>query len=287
MFAVVKYHAVDYLHEILTRQKLTVNWLLLPSPHSVDHSDKYCYKGRLNDDIYRRPWTRGKVFSACKLMSCDSVLTEWKKHITLESFLESLEIVPSSNPNSQNVAEEVSSLLRRDDLHLAKDEQDKFEVVDPEHVNTQTGTDIFLHDEIVFADYLSEFHKQLPNLHSLSCRLKIISLKDPLINSKGEPLTEEMFFSSCLLYPSKKDVTDRATEKLLIKEDYKPFPQLDDESLMPPLKLGISNAVDFSWNEGFSPLSEIKFILPLIPEDVTVNVDSCTNIVNKGELYGV
>lgn len=54
--------------------------------------------------------------------------------------------------------------------------------------------DIFLHDEIVFADYLSEFHKQLPNLHSLSCRLKIISLKDPLINSKGEPLTEEMFF---------------------------------------------------------------------------------------------
>lgn len=48
--------------------------------------------------------------------------------------------MPSSNPNSQNVAEEVSSLLRRDDLHLAKDEQDKFEVVDPEHVNTQTGT---------------------------------------------------------------------------------------------------------------------------------------------------
>ncbi|XP_051875911.1 protein shortage in chiasmata 1 ortholog-like [Pristis pectinata] len=193
---------------------------------------------------------------------------------------DSLEIVPSSNPSSQIDMEDVSSFLRRDVLHPAKDKQEKFEVIDPEHVNSHTATDFFLHDEIVFADYLSEFHIQLPKLHNLSCRLKVITLKDTFVNSEGEPLTEAMFFSSCMRYPSQKDITAKATEKLLIKEDYKPFTQLDDESLMLPVELTISSTVDLSWTKGFSPLSEVKSLLPLTTEDVT-NVDSCKNVINS------
>ncbi|GCC29623.1 hypothetical protein chiPu_0008066 [Chiloscyllium punctatum] len=74
--------------EVLTRKKLTANWFLLPVPHHLDQSDNYCYQGRLSNDIYRRPWTRGTMLSTSKLMSCDSVLTEWKKHICTENFLE-------------------------------------------------------------------------------------------------------------------------------------------------------------------------------------------------------
>ncbi|XP_072113281.1 protein shortage in chiasmata 1 ortholog [Mobula birostris] len=154
MFTAVNYHAIDYLHQILTKRKLTVNWLLLPAPHNTDLSDKYCYQDRLSNDIYRRPWIRGKIFSTCKLTSCNSVLTEWKKPISLENFLErvyiysmspeigtdSLEIVPSSNPSSQ-IIEDVSSFLRRDVPHPAKDKQEKFQVIDLEHVNSQIATD--------------------------------------------------------------------------------------------------------------------------------------------------
>ncbi|XP_069779148.1 protein shortage in chiasmata 1 ortholog [Narcine bancroftii] len=303
MFTAVNYHAVDYLHEILTRQKLTVNWLLLPSPLSVDHSDKYCYQGRLNSDIYRRPWTRGKVFSTCKLMSCDSVLTEWKKHITLENFLErvyiyfrppqistdNLEIVPSSNPNSQIDIEDMNSFLRRDVLHLTDDKQEKFEVIHPEHANPQTATDFFLHDEIVFPDYLSEFHKHMPKLHNLSSRLKTICMNGSFVNSQGEPLTEEMFFSSCMLYPSKKDITSEAPDNLLIKEDYKPLTKLDNEALLLPVELSISNIVDLSWITDFSPLSEVKYLFPLTTEDVsnknTVNTDFKDTFMVQLEIF--
>ncbi|XP_062905049.1 protein shortage in chiasmata 1 ortholog [Mobula hypostoma] len=288
MFTAVNYHAIDYLHQILTKRKLTVNWLLLPAPHNTDLSDKYYYQDRLSNDIYRRPWIRGKIFSTCKLTSCNFVLTEWRKPISLENFLErvyiysmspeigtdSLEIVPSSNPSSQ-IIEDVSSFLRRDVPHPAKDKQEKFQVIDLEHVNSQIATDFFLHDEMLFTDYLSEFCKQLPKLHNLSCRLKVITMKDTFVNSKGEPLTEAMFFSSCMAYPSKKNVTAKAVEEPLIKEDYKPFSHLDDESLMLPVELTINSIVDLSWTKGFSPLLEIKSLLPLTIED-TMDVDLVT-----------
>uniref|UniRef100_UPI00398F58DB protein shortage in chiasmata 1 ortholog isoform X2 n=1 Tax=Pristiophorus japonicus TaxID=55135 RepID=UPI00398F58DB len=294
MYTAVKYHAIDYLHEALTRQKLTVNWLLLPAPHHLDHIDKYCYQGRLNNDIYRRPWTRGTVLSTCKLMSHASVLTEWKKHVCTENFLErvyiysmasqidgdSFEIVPSSNPNSQTDMEDMSSFLRKDVMQLANDEQEKFEVINLADVKSQPATDFFLHDEMVFADFLSEFCKLLPRLHNLNSRLKIYSLKDPFVNAEGEPLSERMFFRSCMLYPSEKDITAKATEMVLVEEDYKSFSQLDDESLMLPVELNIGNTVDLSWIKGTSPLPEMKALLPLKVEDVT-GIDSHKAFVNN------
>ncbi|XP_072447411.1 protein shortage in chiasmata 1 ortholog [Chiloscyllium punctatum] len=159
MYTAVKYQAIDYLHEVLTRKKLTANWFLLPVPHHLDQSDNYCYQGRLSNDIYRRPWTRGTMLSTSKLMSCDSVLTEWKKHICTENFLErvcihsiacqigndGLEIVPSSNPSSQIDLEDMSTLLRRDIQNHAKDEQEIFEIINPTDMKSQTepGKEIY------------------------------------------------------------------------------------------------------------------------------------------------
>ncbi|XP_038660083.1 protein shortage in chiasmata 1 ortholog-like isoform X3 [Scyliorhinus canicula] len=291
MYTAVKYQSIDYLHEALTRQKLTVNWLLLPTPQHLDHTDKYCYQGRLDNDIYRRPWTR--VLSMSKQMSPDSISTEWKKHVCTENFLErvglhsvasqivsdSLEIVPSSNPNSQTDTEDIFSLSRRD-VQLANGGQEKFEVTDPTDVKSQTETDFFLHDEMVFGDYLSKFQKQLPRLHDLCSRLKIYSLKDPFVNSEGEPLTEEMLFRSCMLYPSDEIFTGKTNEILDVEEDFKQFSQLDNESLMLPVELNIGNMVDLSWIECTSPLSEIKDLLPLTTEDVT-SIDSPKAIENN------
>ncbi|XP_048382727.2 protein shortage in chiasmata 1 ortholog-like [Stegostoma tigrinum] len=135
-------------------------------------------------------------------------------------------------------------------------------------MKSQTETDLFLHDEMVYGDYLSEFQKQLPRLHNLSSRLKIYSLKDPFVNSKGKPLTEEMFFRSHMLYSSEKSLIENTNEMLLIEEHHKQFSQLDDESLMLPVELNISNMVDLSWIKRTLPLSEIKDLLPLTTEDV-------------------
>ncbi|XP_043571998.1 protein shortage in chiasmata 1 ortholog-like [Chiloscyllium plagiosum] len=238
------------------------------------------------------------MLSTSKLMSCDSVLTEWKKHICTENFLErvcihsiacqigndGLEIVPSSNPSSQIDMEDMSTLLRRDIQNHAKDEQEIFEVINPTDMKSQTEPDLSLHDEMVFGDYLSEFQKQLPRLHNLSSRLKMYSLKDPFVNSKGESLTEEMFFRSYMLYPSEKDFNENTNEMFLIEEDYKQFSQLDDESLMLPVELNMSSTIDLNWIKRTLPLSEIKDLLPLTTEDV-MSIDSHKIVINDGKLF--
>uniref|UniRef100_A0A8C3FRH0 Shortage in chiasmata 1 n=1 Tax=Chrysemys picta bellii TaxID=8478 RepID=A0A8C3FRH0_CHRPI len=54
--------------------------------------------------------------------------------------------------------------------------------------------DLYIADELVFVDNLEEYRKRLPTLHTLLARLKIFLVKDPLLNSKGQILTEENLF---------------------------------------------------------------------------------------------
>uniref|UniRef100_A0A8C4W9N7 Shortage in chiasmata 1 n=1 Tax=Gopherus evgoodei TaxID=1825980 RepID=A0A8C4W9N7_9SAUR len=54
--------------------------------------------------------------------------------------------------------------------------------------------DLYIADDLVFVDNLEEYRKQLPTLHTLLARLKIFLVRDPLLNSKGQILTEENLF---------------------------------------------------------------------------------------------
>ncbi|EMP30773.1 Putative protein C9orf84, partial [Chelonia mydas] len=60
--------------------------------------------------------------------------------------------------------------------------------------------DLYIADELVFVDNLEEYRKQLPTLHTLLARLKNFLVKDPLLNSKGQILTEENLFRSYCKY---------------------------------------------------------------------------------------
>ncbi|KAH1169469.1 hypothetical protein KIL84_014059, partial [Mauremys mutica] len=53
---------------------------------------------------------------------------------------------------------------------------------------------LYIADDLVFVDNLKEYRKQLPTLRTLLARLKIFLVKDPLLNSKGQILTEENLF---------------------------------------------------------------------------------------------
>ncbi|XP_058879094.1 protein shortage in chiasmata 1 ortholog-like [Acipenser ruthenus] len=238
MFSALKYHAVDYVYEALARQKLTINWLLVPVPHHLDQSERYCYKGSISDDTYRKPWTRGCVVSTCKLVISGSVLNDWKTYGCPDDFQEKIsvsctsvqvksdtvEVVPSSIPYSQVDVEEVTLLQMRKEL-------DKTEEL------LLQDEDLLLQEEVIFADCLSEFRRQMPTLFSLLGRLRTFSVKDPLLNSRGELFTDEIFFRHCMPFDNAMtgDIVEHGADPRI--ENYSKISALNEESLMLPFYL--------------------------------------------------
>ncbi|MBN3326342.1 SHOC1 protein, partial [Atractosteus spatula] len=204
MFSAVKYRGIDYVYEASARQRLTVNWLVVPVPQHLDQSDQYSYKGSLPDDTYRKPWSRGSVLSTCKLIISGSILNDWmacgyptdvQEKITVTQALVKSgaeDMVPSSNPNSQadTDIDEVSFLPGKDGYGIPwKESFSKFSR-DSESFR-QWNEDLFVQEDVVFIDCLAEFHRQIPELLS---KLRILSVQDPLLNVTGDVFREDMFF---------------------------------------------------------------------------------------------
>uniref|UniRef100_A0A674JEX5 Shortage in chiasmata 1 n=1 Tax=Terrapene triunguis TaxID=2587831 RepID=A0A674JEX5_9SAUR len=97
--------------------------------------------------------------------------------------------------------------------------------------------DLYIADELVFVDNLEEYRKRLPTLHTLLARLKIFLLKDPLLNSKGQILTEENLFrylQSCYTFEHK---TSSSCMYVDHKFSYALYPQYEVEiPLTPPCR---------------------------------------------------
>lgn len=63
-----------------------------------------------------------------------------------------------------------------------------------DHSFSYFSSDLHVEDEFVFVDDLENYHKKLPNLSTLLGRLKFFCVRDPLLDSEGENLTEENIF---------------------------------------------------------------------------------------------
>nr|KAF6487337.1 shortage in chiasmata 1 [Rousettus aegyptiacus] len=218
-------------------------------------------------------------------MNDSSILDQWKASLFVEEFLEKYvsltsnfplylgdkqktvtgmatrinyefeEVVPSSNPNSQNDIEEAT-------LHTPKDYSEVFTPIsclEKWPLLQATNQDLSIDEEIIFA-----YKSQLPTLHALLSRLKLFLIKDPLLDFKEQVFTEAIFFSE--RFPFQGDL------KGLVKEDF----YMDKENFC---KEKLEDTADFNeilllpstLSTGFKQvdipsLSELKELLNLMPE---------------------
>ncbi|XP_067409589.1 protein shortage in chiasmata 1 ortholog [Emydura macquarii macquarii] len=303
MFAALKYHAVDYLYENVARQKFSIDRLSFRVPPCLHQDENYHHTGVFADDTYRRPWTRVSVVSTHKMMNI-SILDQWKQSLYMEDFLEKkpisymefhinnelIEVVPSSNPYSQIDIEEAYLLMKND----YKEEFTQIICVKPDYapVLKAKDLDLYIADELVFVDYLEGYCKQLPTLHALLGRLKIFLVKDPLLNSKGQTLTEENLFRECLTFQSNMETHKNEKELHVVQEIFCPMSLKDEESLMLPIELESNMTTNFRQKVEIPSCLELKELLKLAPEIIAdeswsekkIKEDLTANITNEIEI---
>ncbi|CAM4680188.1 unnamed protein product [Lepidochelys kempii] len=302
MFAALKYHAVDYLYENVARQKFSIDRLSFRVPPCLHQDENYHHTGVFADDKYRRPWTRVSVVSTQKMMDI-SVLDQWKQSLYVEDFLEKkpisctefhinnelIEVVPSSNPYSQTDTEEAYLLTKND----YKEEFTQVICVKPDYVPVLKAQDqdLYIADELVFVDNLEEYRKQLPTLHTLLARLKNFLVKDPLLNSKGQILTEENLFRECLTFQSNAETHENEKELHVAKEIFCRMSLNDEESLMLPVELESKKTTNFRQKVEIPSCLELKELLKLAPEIIADESrsekqikDLTANITNEIEI---
>ncbi|XP_061488183.1 protein shortage in chiasmata 1 ortholog isoform X2 [Rhineura floridana] len=246
MFSALKYHAVDYLHEKMAKQRFSFEWLSIHIPSCLYQDKNYYHDGVFDYDKYRRPWTRVSL-DANQIVMNFSVLDHWRKCLYIEDFLEKkptsstlfhihnedIEIVPSSNPCSQFDIEDAYVLMKDDD----KEEFTHATHLRCNYVTVVLKEDkegLYIEDELVFIDSLTQYAKRLPTLHMLLSRLNIFHVQDPFLNCKGDNIIEEDIFRECFTF--KTNVTSEAKEKEL-KEEFCKVPLRNEEILVLPIQL--------------------------------------------------
>ncbi|XP_053227277.1 protein shortage in chiasmata 1 ortholog isoform X9 [Podarcis raffonei] len=222
MFSALKYHAIDYLHEKVARQRFSFELFSIHIPSGLDQDKNYCHNGILADDTYRRPWTR--VTPDLTQIAMDRpVLDLWNKYLGTEDFLEEkptsstlfhvhnedIEIVPSSNPGSPFDIEDAYVLMKNEDSYL-NPKYAPVELEEPEE-------GFYIENEFVSMDYLAQYAKHLPTPHMLLSRInkfhvqKPFSVQEPLLNFQGDKITEEDIFRECFAF--KMNVTSEMNVK--------------------------------------------------------------------------
>ncbi|NXA15761.1 SHOC1 protein, partial [Sapayoa aenigma] len=82
------------------------------------------------------------------------------------------------------------------------------------------SSDLCLEEEFVFIDNLENFHKNLPTLSIFLGRLQFFLVKDPLLDSEGQILTEENIFRECLTFQNEIKMEESKNELPGIKENF-------------------------------------------------------------------
>ncbi|XP_078532775.1 protein shortage in chiasmata 1 ortholog [Lissotriton helveticus] len=280
MFAAFKFCAIDYLYESVARQKFAVDWLLVHIPNSLHQDENYCHTGVFAEERYRRPWTRGTAVPTCSLRKEDS-LDELKKCFCMNGILEKKwkphfecrigstieDVVPSSNPNSQLEMEDIC-LLSQDGYKEEAHQKITCLETRSATILEDESKDLVISEDIVFKDHLAEYARQVPSLLTLLSRLKPFAVRDPLLDSKGEPFTEESIFrftiDSRACIPEEKE-----NEPLPFQEDFCLLPLDEEESLMLPCELELCTKILPVEVEIGTKLPELKAVLHLDPEQIT------------------
>ncbi|NWT01269.1 SHOC1 protein, partial [Mionectes macconnelli] len=90
-------------------------------------------------------------------------------------------------------------------------------------------SDLYLEEEFSFIDNLEIFHKKLPTLSILLSRLQFFLVKDPLLDSEGQILTEENIFRECLIFQNEMKMKESKNELQEIKENFCIIPIKEEE----------------------------------------------------------
>nr|XP_044634983.1 protein shortage in chiasmata 1 ortholog isoform X1 [Equus asinus] len=285
MFSTFKYCAIDYLYENVIRKKFSRDAFLLRIPSCLYQDGDYLTG--VIDSAFRRPWTR---VSAVPFggMTDISVLDQWKASLFMEDFLEKKtvtgmvtqincefeEIVPSSNPNSQIEVEEAS-------LYTHKDYSEVFTRVNclEKSPGLQAqNQDLSIDDEeIIFVNNLMAYKSHLPTLHTLLSRLKLLLVKDPLLDFQGQIFTEANFFRECFSF--QRDLKDFMKEDFYMdKENFCQEKLEDTPSILADCEFLVSTSL--KQEVGIPSLSELKESLNLMPEVINY-VDESGNLFER------
>ncbi|XP_010010543.1 PREDICTED: uncharacterized protein C9orf84 homolog, partial [Nestor notabilis] len=222
-----------------------------------------------------------------------SVLDQWKQSLPVEDFLEKkpicsvefntnnelIEFIPSSNPSSQTDIEELL-LLTKDDFK-EESTQEKYLKTDYDTEYEEQWQDLYMEEELFFIDNLENFRKKLPSSSLLLSRLHFFLVKDPLLDSEGQSLTEENVFRECLTFQNEMEMEQSKKELQGIKENFCTVSLKDEEYFMLPIELEFytpSNGRSDSVN--IPSYLELKELLNLAPESMA-DEDMCKEVIKE------
>ncbi|NXK51962.1 SHOC1 protein, partial [Chauna torquata] len=155
------------------------------------------------------------------------------------------------------------------------------------------SSDLRVGDELVFIDNLENYHKKLPHSSALLDRLKFFLVKDPLLDSKGQNLTEDKVFRECLTFQNEMEMQESKKELQGIKENFFTISLKDGEYFMLPVELEFcktSNSRSDSIKiPSYLKLKELLNLAPetMVDEDMRKEVikeDLKAEITNKVEV---
>ncbi|XP_066468709.1 protein shortage in chiasmata 1 ortholog [Tiliqua scincoides] len=274
MFSALKYHAVDYLYEKMSRQRFSFEWLSVHIPSCLYQDKNYYHEGGFADDKYRRPWKRVSVDSTLIMINV-SVLDHWKANLHIEDFLEKkpisstfvhidnedIDVVPSSNGSSQFSIEEVYLLTKNNKEECTHANHLQFTYVPI--ILKEQEEDLHIEEELIFTENLTQYSKWIPNLRTLLSRLSLFQVQDPFLNSKGDSIREEDIFRECFTFQRSMTSQEKGRELL---EDFCKMTLSNEETLVLPLKLQSNKTTDLLLKPEIPTCSALKLLLQVTPE---------------------
>ncbi|XP_034266475.1 protein shortage in chiasmata 1 ortholog isoform X2 [Pantherophis guttatus] len=229
----------------------------------------YYHDGKLADNKYRRPWTRASADSTVMNISVADI---WKKCLFTEDFLEKkpvsniafhtpnedVEIIPSSNPSSQ---------ISTQDYMLMK--LDKGELTDRHRLQVdyvpvalkQEG--LYIEEELVFTNNLTQSGKSLPSLQTLLSRLNVFQVQDPLLNFKGDSFMEEDILRECFTFKMSVTPQEKGMES---SEDFCKVCLKDEEIPLFLVKFQFCEATNSKVDMEILTCLALKSLLQVTPE---------------------
>ncbi|KAM6227869.1 protein shortage in chiasmata 1 ortholog [Spheniscus humboldti] len=224
-----------------------------------------------------------------------SVLDQWKKSLSVEDFLEKkpissvefhisnelIEVIPSSNPCSQTDIEGQFLLMKN--VFKEESTQDKYLKTDYATEFKEQWQDLCMEEELVFIDNLENFRKKLPTSSVLLSRLQFFLVKDPLLDSEGQNLTEDNIFRECLTFQSEMEMQESKKELQGIKENFCTISVKDEEYFMLPVELEFCKPSNGRSDSVKIPsYLELKELLNLAPETMA-DEDMCKEVIKEAK----
>ncbi|XP_029999100.1 protein shortage in chiasmata 1 ortholog [Sphaeramia orbicularis] len=274
-----------------------MNLLGLPTPYLVPGvTDLYPHSGNLAETTFRTPWVRGKVISTSKLFVSGSVLDDLgvkeqsvylpeRYNVSLSCLYDAVEVIPSSNPGSQNNLhlDDCDCLVK--ELKINNPCQESFFKWPTHQMNPESNNKSLLFpEEYMDVDYVKQFKRHLPTLKSKLSRLRTLPVSDPLLSLTGDIISEDTILRQCAFYEVPPDVqTSDNMTSTRIHEEFCKESLFETESLLLPdvletVSLERENCTAFSDTCGqmiATPvqLNEELSILSMLQDDSSMSLD--------------